>query len=82
MYVLIRKYCLKCLSTSGGRVRKWFQIDDALDVLRSRPNYPKFEPFQSACAAARKISISASQSPSSIGSSRETVSSDDEIIHL
>ena len=62
-------------------MRKWFQVDDALDVLRSRPNYPKFEPFQSACAAARKIS-SRSQSPSSIASSRESVSSDDEIIHV
>ena len=49
-------------------MRKWFDVDDALDVLRSRPNYPKFEPFQSACAAARKIS-STSQSPSSIGGS-------------
>ena len=61
-------------------MRKWFQVDDALDVLRSRPNYPKFEPFQSACAAARKIS--SSQSPSSIASSRESVSSDDEIIQV
>ena len=54
---------------AGSRERKWFEVQQAVDTLRSRQNYAKLDYFELACRTARNKS-------STIPSSKTAVSVD------
>ena len=42
---------------AGSRERKWFEVQQAVDTLRSRQNYAKLDYFELACRTARNRDI-------------------------